>query len=309
MIITRRNVLIKIETTKGTDAVPTLALDAVRVENPQFSYVESLLHPQESVKPSFGFEQTLYGGSLGQFTFEANLKGSGSAVDDPPELDPALRACGLGRTINAATSVVYAPISTGQPSATIEFEDDGQVYKMLGSLGNMAVALEARKPARATFTFMGHVVDPVDQALGTPTLDSVVPPSWLGSAFTLDSVAHKVSTLSVDLGNEITKLETPTAADGFDDLEFVGRAVSGSCNPVLVVPSSYDWVTKWQANSLVPLDTGVIGSVANNRLQINLPRAQYQELAPADRDKLNALEVSFNGVINSGDDEISFTFT
>lgn len=308
MIVSRRVILAKIEATQGVDALPVPATDAVRVENPQFAWSDPRIFEPNSAKPSFGAEQSLYGGALGQLTFDVILKGSGAA-GTAPEIGPLLRACGLDETLVVSTSATYAPVSTGQESASIHFHKDGKLYKLLGALGDAEFVAEVGQPCKVSFTFTGHVVGPTDIALPAQTLNATVPPVFLGAAFTSDAFAAKISSLSFGLGNEIAKPADVSAADGFGDLRFTDRAVAGSFDPEETLIANYDWEAKWQANTLVNLTTGVVGSVAGNRWQATMAKAQYREIGEGDRDKISIFELGFTAVENAGDDELSLVFT
>ena len=114
-IRSRQVMLLKIESTYGTDAVPVPATDAIRVENIVFAWSDVKGTQPVSAKPTFGAEPMIFGGALGTVTFDAYLKGSGAAVDVPPEIGPALRAAGLLETINATTSVRTAKRTSAVP--------------------------------------------------------------------------------------------------------------------------------------------------------------------------------------------------
>ncbi|MDJ0513084.1 MAG: hypothetical protein QNJ62_06540 [Methyloceanibacter sp.] len=308
MIITRRLILAKLETTQGADPIADPANDSVRVENPSATWLDARFHQPVSVKPSLSSEQALYGGALRQYTFEVDLRGSGTA-GTPPEVGALLRACGMGETIAASTSVTYAPVSTGFESVAIYFYEDGKLHKLLGGFGTVVFTAEVGKPIRAAFTFSGHSVDPVDAALAAPSFDAVSPPIFLGSAFTADAFAAKIGTLSLDMGVEISMPEDVASADGWGDLQIVGRTPNGSFNPLDTLVADYDWVTKWQANTLASIVSGNVGSTAGNIINLNIPQAQYRELAPADRNKIQSLEVAYDARENTGDDEMSLVFT
>lgn len=308
MIISRRVITAKIEVTQGSDVAPTPAADAVKVENPAFSWVDPRMFEPASVKPAFGAEQAIYGGALGQLTFDVLLKGSGTA-GTAPEVDALLRACGLAVTNVPATSDTYAPVSTGQESVSIYYYDDGKLTKLLGAMGNVTFEMPAGNPVKASFTMTGHVVDPVDTALPTPTFNATVPPVYNNASFTTDSFAAKISALSFDLGNEMAKPEDVSGTDGWGDMQIVDRIVAGSFDPFDTLIADYDWVTKWQANTLAAIASGAVGATAGNIINFSFPTAQYREFSDADREKIKTLKVGFTAVESTGDDEFSIAFT
>lgn len=310
MIITRRGALAKIEVTQGTDSSPVPATDAVKVENLEFSWLDPRVTEPASVKPDFSAEASIHGGAMGQFTFDVLMKGSGVA-GTAPEVDPLLRACAMAVTNVPATSDTYAPVSDRALQESISFYgyDDGKLTKLLGAMGDVSFEGPAGLPNKASFTIKGHVVDPVDVPLPAFTYNATVPPVYNNASFLTDSFAAKIAALNWALGNEIAMPEDVSGADGWGDLEIVDRIVAGSFDPFDTLVAGYDWVTKWQANTLLAIASGAIGSVAGNIINFNFPFAQYREFSDGEREKIKTLDVGFTATGSVGDDDFSIVFT
>lgn len=308
MIISRRVVTGDLEVTQGTDATPTPAANSLRCEEPEFAWLDPRTYEPRSVKPSLGREQNSYGGALGQLTFRVVVRGSGVA-GTPPECGPFLVACGLGETIVPSTSVTYAPISTGRETISTYYYDDGKLTKLLGSYGNVEFVADVGQPLMANFTFEGHVVDPVDDALPAPNYATVEAPVVLGAAFQVDGFSAKISNWNFGLQNEIAKPGDQSAADGYGDLDITDRNIAGSFDPLDTLIAQYDWVSKWKANTLMALASGQIGGTAGNIINISMPAIQYQEFTDGERERLKSLEVGFGAKEVTGDDEVSIAFT
>lgn len=308
MIPERRNILAAVETVQGSDAAPTPAANAIKVEGPKFAWIDTQTHAPKYAKPTFGPDREYYGGGLGQLTFRCYLKGSGAA-GTPPEIDPLLQACRFGVTNVPATSDTYTRATTGHKFVTIYFEKDGKLYKMLGGAGNFSFAGEGGQAAALDFTFIGHVAKPTDSALQVPTFDAVDPPVFVNASFLVDSYAAVISALTFDLANVIAKPRDVNSPDGFGDLVQKPGELTGSFNPLETLVATYDWEGNWQSDTLAALATGVIGSVAGNRWQITMPKIQYRPPADADNDGVSAFDIGFKATEDAGDDEITIAYT
>ena len=309
MLIKRQVILAKIEATFGVDPTPVAANDSVLAENLAPAFEGARRHEREPTKPSLGSIPSVYGGTLKTISFDVYLKGSGTA-GTAPEIDPLLRACGMGVTNVPATSDTYAPVSTAYEGCTIYWYEDGLEHKLIGCRGSFVATLEAGVPGKLSFTMTGHYTKPTDVALVTPTYDATVPPSVINLAnFLLDSVAFNVAAISLDMGVVLAMPADILAADGYGDVTIVDRKVTGSIDPLATLIATYDWVTKWQADTSVALTTGAVGGTAGNKWTLACPTAQYTEPAQGDRDGIITRQVTFAANESSGDDEMSLAFT
>lgn len=311
MLVKNEVLLIKIESTYGTDAVPVAGTDAILVENPQWSHANSTMNDRSIVRPSHGRLQQVYGGTLKQITFDVEVKGPGASYSASvlPEIDVPLRACGMGATLVAATSVTYAPVSSGFESATIYYYQDGTLHKLLGCFGDVQFTFEAGTYGKASFTFTGHASATTDVALPSPTLDTVLPPAVLNSAFTIGGYAAAISNIAFGLNNSIGMPKKIQAADGFGDLKLTGRDVAGSFDPEAVLVATNDFDAQWKAGTSLVLASGTIGSATFNKYKIDMPAVSYREYGPGDREGIRTYDMSFGAAESTTDDEVSIEFT
>lgn len=309
MLIKRQVILAKIESAYNTDPALVAANDSILTENLAFSFEGARRADRTPTKPTFGSIKSVYGGTLGTLSFDVYLKGSGAA-GTAPEIDPLLRSCGLGVTNVPSTSDTYAPVTSGIESCWIEWYEDGVLHALGGVRGSFSLSGEAGMPAKLSFTLTGHYTAPTDVALASPTYDSTVPVSVLNlSNFLVDSYAANVAALSFDLGNTLAMPADITAADGFGEVTLTGRTVTGSIDPLAYVVATYNWVSKWQADTSVAITTGAVGATAGNIWTLVFPTAQYREVSHGDRDALITRQIAFAANENAGDDELSLAFT
>ena len=302
-LVKRDLILAAIEATYNTDANPG-GSDAVLVENVGWSYAGARMVERPVVKPTLGQFKQIFAGTLMEITCDAELKGSGNA-GDAPEIDALLRACGLASTVSAGTSVEYAPASTGHESATIYFNEDGGLYKLTGARGTVALNLETGNKGMASFTLTGHVTGPIDQAAPAAVYDEVAPPPVIGAAFSVGGYAAVINALGLDMGNTIATPPSMSAADGYSEIIISDRDVTGSFDPEATTVAAQDWHGDWKSGAEKVITTGVIGSSAGNRYQLDVAQAYYRELAPGDRDGVRTYDVTYGA---AGDDN-AFTLT
>jgi len=310
MLTNREVILAKIETTYGTDSVPVEATNAILVENIGWSNEGLRMNERPAVRQNIGMLQQVYGGTLRSITFDCELKGAGGAVDDVPEFGPLLRACGFGETINAASDVQYAPVSTGHESITIYYFQDGIRHTMTGCIGNVSVNLETGALGKMSFTFTGHLVGVTDVALpSTPVYQTNVPPPIINTPFSIGGYSAVINALAFDMSNTVATPPDMSASDGYSEIRITSRDVQGSYDPEAVIVATDDPFTDLAQGNTLAVTTGVIGSAVGNRFQLDMPAAYYRDVSPGDRDGIRTYDIPLGFVDSSGDDEVNITFT
>lgn len=309
MAITRRvEILAKVETTYNVDASPAAGTDALLVEEPTFAPTGQRMHERDQGRSSLAALQAIYGGSLWQITLKVSLKHSGT-VDTPPDWGPLMRACGTTETINATTSVVYTPASSGHDSITIHYYEDGKRYAFTGCRGTFTLEATAGEPAKITFTLTGHLAGVIDSALPSVTIDGTNPVAFSSAGVSVLGYSGVFSSLSMDGGLNVVTPPSANASDGYGEIRITSRKVTGSIDPEDTLIATKDFINEWQSGSTGALNTGVIGSTAGNRWQLQMPKVFYMDVAPGDRDGIRTMELSYQALESSGDDEWSLTLT
>jgi hypothetical protein len=156
MLKTRAVLLAKEETTSGVDVAPTAAANAILVENLAFSWEGARMAERPATRASLGKLKPVFAGTLGQVTFDAEIKGSGAA-GTAPEIGVLLKGCGFAETIVASTSVAYKHASSNHPTLTLYFYEDGLFYAMTGAVGMPTRSLQTGAIGKYSFTFTGHM--------------------------------------------------------------------------------------------------------------------------------------------------------
>lgn len=137
-------ILAKIEATRGTDAAPLAASNAILCEAPEIEIVSQSLE-RNYVTPYLGSKKRLNIGEGLKIRFATEAKGGGAAGTAPP-IGCLFQACGFTETVIPATSVTYNPNSdifaTASASVTIWFYLDGIVHKAVGCVGTFSMDIK-----------------------------------------------------------------------------------------------------------------------------------------------------------------------
>ncbi len=218
-----------------------------------------------------------------------------------------LKACGFDETIVGATSVTYAPVSTGFEYLTLWFYEDGSLYKLTGAQGNFETNLTTGETGKLSFTIIGHLGGPTDAALVSPTYASQVPVPFIGATFATGGFASVINSLTFTPGNEVVTPPSANSADGYGTIQISDRDYTGSFDPQAELIATDDPIGDWQAGTAKTIATGAIGATAGNIYALNITSATYTEISPGDRDGIRTHEIGF--MSGAGDTACSLVFT
>lgn len=232
-------VLAKIETTYGTDSVPTGAANAMLVSNLSGNPINASNVDRDVLRPFLGASEQLLGTRYSELSFTVELAGAGT-VATAPAWGALMRACGLGEVITATFRVDYVPVSTGIESVSIYWYDDGVLHKLTGARGNCSISMKAGGRPELQFKFTGIYSTPTAAANPSVTLTAFKTPQVVVDANSGDVMfggTHTTTTapaitggtaypsqgLELDLGNSVNF--TPML--GGETVDLTQRAVSG----------------------------------------------------------------------------------
>jgi hypothetical protein len=305
----RKAILLKNEATPGTDSVPVAGTDALLVNNFSFRPLVLQYDDRDYAVPYFGNKGRLVAGQYGMCSFEIEIAGAGGAVDAVAKWGPAMKSCGMSQTVNAATNVVYAPITTGEVFSTIYFYLDGRLHKLVFAHGSVEMRLTAgRKPVFA-FEFIGLHVTPADAAMIAPTLSGFTKPLVVNNAnttpFTVHAFAGKIRELTLSLGNANVYRNLPNS----EAIRFVDRIARGSVRLEDELVATKDWWTSIKNGTLGALAV-TQGTVLGNRVAISAPNVQLTEPELDEEDGIAMIRMGMELQPSAaGNDELSITTT
>lgn len=299
-------VLAKIETTYGTDSVPTVALNAILLTDLTITPLQSEYVDRDLIRGFLGSSEQLPSAVRSQISFSVELAGSGAA-GTAPKWGPLLRACGFAESINAGTSVQYDPISGPTfPSLTIYAFRDGMRHIMTGARGTVSFTLNNQERPVMQFTFTGLYTAPTDTAPGTPVYTGFQTPrpfnNQNSSGFALQSYSNALlSSISIDVGND-----TPYRSfigSGGESILLTNRQVTAQITIESTSQAEKDYWTNVR-NAVVGNFAIIHGTTAGNTVEITAPAAQVIEPQYGDIDGISTTQFGARLTPLNGNDEI-----
>lgn len=162
LLMRRKTLLAKIETTYGVDAGPTGATNAIQTKDLEISPLEGDSLAFDVDTPSLGAKASTMVGKHVMVTFKVPAAGAGAA-GTAPAYAPLLKACGHTETITAGTDVTYAPGDIDTDSVTLWVMIDRTLHAVVGSRGSVKMSGSKRQYPWFEFSFMGLFATPTDQ--------------------------------------------------------------------------------------------------------------------------------------------------
>ena len=300
----KKLILAKIESTYGTDAVPTGAANAILARNVSFTPLEAVTEERELV--GMGAKEKLHVGQTVLIEFEVEMAGSG-VVDTPAAYAPLLRACATDQTVNTGTSVAHKPVSDNEESDTLYFHLHGQKHAMLGVRGTWGFAIKSPGQALLKFKLVGLWADPASVSDPTPDFSAFKKPVAVNNSnttFSLHGYAARLVELTLD-----QNLETPYRnLVGVEEVAAADRAWSGSVTIEAPAVSAKNFFTTVKNDTLGALQV-VHGKTAGNIVQIDAARTQLDTPQYGEVDGLTTLQMGITVLPSAPfvDDEITMT--
>lgn len=295
-----RLLLAKIEVTKGTDSVPVVGTNAVRIKSGKLQFTQDPI-ARQVVKQTFGNLPHLVGKQVVQLELEIDLKGSGTA-GTAPEYGPLLQACGLSETIVAVTSAAYDPLTTSHKAVTLYWYEDGLLWKLLGSVGKCSFSAQIGAVPSLKFTFMAAYVAPTAVTCPTGAVYQASAPIVMSSADIVnDGAVVKVGAFSFEEGNDVQHHYT-TAQSEF--------TISNRQPKIKLTKDSISTAAEWTAlnagtNAAL---SATFGTTAGNKLVLTAPVARRESVNASFRADRSTLEISYGLFETSGDDQFKFLY-
>jgi len=196
---------VKVESTAGTYATPTMADDALRLaEEPEVEIGYVLPGGRDGVAVGgYGVPPSAKPlGQYGRVTIATELVGSG-AVDTPPRWGRLLQTF-MSETINGATNVQYVPAASQKKSLSLLIQHANKQVTIRGavpeSLRMVGSPDEARVIVRATLAGILQA-SPTEQALESQTFGAQgVTPAPFTGAFTVGATVMVYEEFDLDFG-------------------------------------------------------------------------------------------------------------
>ena len=308
-------ILLKTETTSGTDAVPTGTSDALLVSNVSVTPINANLVNRELIRPYLGGSEQLVGTRYAQISFDLEIAGSGT-VATAPAWASALRACGMAQTLTATVRADYTPVSSNFESATIYHFDDGIRHTFTGCRGEVTIKFNQGERPMLSLSFTGLYTTPSAAALPTVTLTAWRTPQVVCEANTNDLTlggTHSTSVtpaitggtavpsqgIEISLGNSVNF--NPML--GGEDVQISQREVTGKITLDLSAAQEVTYMQQVESATLTTV--GLIhGTVANTRAMLWLPSVQLVNPSKAEVNGKRLISFDLRALPISGNDEV-----
>jgi hypothetical protein len=310
VMVTRKTVLLgKIETTYGTDSVPTGAANAILAMDVLVKENAGIVERGAQWK-YLGQPPSLLGDRWADVSFKVQVYGSGAA-GTAPRVGALLRACGFAEVVVSSTSVTYTPNSSNHDSVTLYIYKDGRLHTITGCRGTVKTVYSAGQALTMDFSFQGKYSDPTVAALpGTVTYESTfkLPPVCKSSLFAYNNkTTLVVGTLELDVANEVVKRVSLSDSNAVAGFEITSRNPIFTMDPEAQFETSYnfraDWATTQRSISVVAT------RAAGNIVTATIPNANITKIEYGDRDGIDVEKIEGNCSESSGDDSFSLAFT
>lgn len=307
-------ILVKKESTYGTDASPTNDLNAVQTGDVTITPLAGDSVARNIVRPHFGNNQNVMVTKYVTIDFEVELAGSGAAGTGP-QYSALMQACGFAETIVASTSVSYLPITLSSvtqagTSATIYFQRDSIKHVLLGARGTFNLDLTVKQLPKMKFTMTGLLGTITDNALDTTGLTYNAPaPIAISTANTtplsLFGYTPVMESLTIDIANDVKF----RALVGSESVIISDRKPKGNIKfecPSLAIKNFFDLAQ----NSTLGAFNITHGLTAGNIVKIETSSVGIDAPKYADNDGVVMLDCGMTFIPSSaGNDEIKITLT
>lgn len=309
---TKKTVLLaKLETSYGTDAVPTGVANAMQIANVSYDLTYDSVERQ-ILRPHFGAQQSLHNTRFGKLTFEVELAPSGIA-GTAPAWGTLVRACAMAETITATTRVEYSPVTDGQESASMYFYLDGAYHKLLGAMGTFELSMNEGEIPMLKFEITGIDAGTLEGALPAATLTAWKTPQLVSSANSAGlkfggTYAAGVLTggtqfpsrgLSLTLGNDVKSRRMLSA----QSVVIVERKATGSCQMELTAAQEVALISDINAHTLSTMSFEH-GSAAGSKVLVFAPSVQRMSPKRTDQDGIAQMSVDLTLLPSAANDEL-----
>lgn len=291
--------LVKEESTYGTDPTPSASVDGIRAEGRIWGSIGhewAWPNMREDVVSNslIGVAPAQARGRVANIDLTVQLMGAGAAYSSStpvrPEVDALLRACAMSRThvdTGGSEKVTYALADTGHVGVTVWAYAGGKLFKVNGCRGSFEWVIQAGTLGKIRFQLQGRLASVAESAVASITYDSVVPPAAVGMGLALvpsggSSWTPRVKEITVIGGVEVDRLDDVDSADGIERFEVGGQHPRFTMSPRAVDLSDYPAYTLASVRTVHTIDF-TLGSTQYNRVKLDVNTA-YLENDPAQED-------------------------
>ncbi|MDP3651049.1 MAG: hypothetical protein Q8R67_05130 [Rhodoferax sp.] len=313
-LIRKTVILAKIETTSGTDAVPTGAANALQVSDLSITPLESNNVEMAFITAHFGSAISLVGTACVKCSFSVPLSGAGTAAT-APAWGALLLGCASAETtgLTVPNRVEYLPITDLLKTLSIYWYDDGLLHKLLGCFGNVKLTAKSGEAPKLTFDFVGLDGGVTEAANATPTLTAWRTPVAITKANVTDvligctysagalsgGTAYNSTGLTLDWGNQVAFAPMLTT----EEVVLSDRKMTGAVSLDLTAAQEVTFMGTVKANTTTGVGF-VIGTTTGNKIMLHAPAVQLMGPKKEDFNGKRLIGFDMRLMPVSGNDEL-----
>jgi hypothetical protein len=316
------SILLKLETTYGTDPTPTGGSNAILKGNVSISPLNANNVSRDLVRPYFGGSEQLVGSASVEVTFDVEFQSSGSMTTPTiPAWDSIIQACAFKAGAGSAGSrVEYDFVSDYSllKSATIYYNDDGVLHKAVGCFGTMSLKMNVGERPVMSFKFTGldggisAAASPAETLTAWKTPLVVADPNTgamtLGCTYATGALSggteYVSGGLEIDLGNAVSFNDLlGTAALPGQRVDITNRDVTGKVMFDLTAANEVTFMTNVKANTVQSLGL-VHGTAAGFKMLVYAPAVQMINPRKEDKNGRRMIGFDLRLLPSSGNDEL-----
>lgn len=306
----KKTILLKKETTSGTDASPTAADNAVLVREVTVTPIESDEVTRDLVRGYLGNSDVYLANQRATVTFDVEIQGSGTAGTSV-QWGPALEACGMVHT-DASTTNTYAPTSdpAAMSSVTIYCNYDGVNHAIVGGRGTFTVTEEVGQIGVISFTITGKYAAPATVSVPNCVYQNQADPVLFKqdnvTAFEIFGSSLPLQSWSLDMNNE-TPYRELVGTTASKEVLITDRKPAGSLTieaPTLSAKNFFTIAT----GTATGTNKFIHGTTAGNKVQFSCPYTDISAPTYEESDGILTMNLPFTATPSSGNDELEIKF-
>jgi len=299
----------KIETVAGTMETLTASDFDVRVRDPQITLnVENDDDNSRWARGDHGEDHVITGIQTAQVTFTVRCAWSG-AVATEPNWAKFLNGCGQKGIAYTTTGVGYQPRREYDAKTMTIWVYDCQTgaspsavcYRLKGCMGTCTIGADGvGKPWLASFTFscvVDGVVDVATADIPAPLgMDTSCSDKMLSNVAYVGAVSEKISSFSLDVGNEVTPVLDQSTSSGVAYYMITARRPRITMNPLAQLVATRDVWGQWTSGLTGCPNTfrlGIGDTGLDNKFWIQAPKAQLIGAGVGNREGLVSWDNTF----------------
>ncbi len=307
-------ILVKPETTSGTDAAPTGSANAIQAMDMTITPLDARNVDTNIMYPWFGASPSLVGTASVKCSFSVLLAGAGTAAT-APAWGNLLLGCGNAETTGLLTPnrVEYLPASDSLKTVTIYYYDDGLLHKLLGCFGSVKLSAKSGEAPKLTFDFTG-----LDAGVSATSNATAVLTAWkmpvaitkanvtdinLGGTYATGAItggtAYNSTGLTLDWGNDVAFAPMLTT----EQVMLKDRKASGTLSLELSAAQEVTQMAAVKANTLTSVGF-VVGTATGNKIMLHLPSVQLINPKKEDFEGMRLIGFDMRVLPVAGNDEI-----